>query len=223
MLQKHIFEPYQPDVFMMAWMDNTGRHLDPRITENPHGHPGYDLASPKVDPEYARWVVDTIKPIDMHLDHYYLHDDRFSRMVENLSRFHHPWPHHRPKGTMSLNWSRSVVMRMKSRWESSQGWKYDRVICTRWDIMHSCPINLDDLDPTVVSLPNVHGPEVTSDVWAFGPSHHLDAWGEQFDHIQELVDAGSFNLGTHEWMKAWFLHRDIPWQNRDDLGLWTVR
>ena len=222
-LRRHVIEPYQPDVFAMAWMDHMGNHLSPPDTANPHQHPGFSTDSPPVPISYVRSVMDVLQPLDMHLDHYHLHDARFNEMVTELSAHHHPWPHHRPKGTLSLNWIRHANVEMKRKQEQRQGWCYDRVICTRWDIDHSVPLQLEQHDPNVMSLVNVHGPDVTSDIWASGPSHHMDTWADQINHIDELVETGTFSLGTHEWMKAWFIHRGIPWQNRDDLGVWTRR
>lgn len=222
-IYSHIIQPYSPDVFAMAWMDNFGNYLHPPDTENPKTHPGFLTESPAVPTSYITSVLNVLNPIDIHLDHYSLHDARFEQMIKSLENFHHPWPHHRPKGTISLNYIRKIVIELKALQERRQGWKYDRVICTRWDIDHPIPIDLTQHDPLVLTLPNSHGPEVVGDIWASGPSELINKWGEQFDGIQKLVSAGTFSLGPHEWMKAWLEYQQIPWQNRDDLGVWIRR
>lgn len=223
-LRRNVIDIYQPDVFAMAWMDSMGTHLSPLDSKDPHQHPGFKIGD-AVSTAYLRTVIDRINPIDMHLDHYHLHDERFGKMVEELSAFHHPWPHHRPRGTLSLNWIRHVNLEMRRKQEERQGWTYDRVICTRWDINHPIPIRLEMHDPALMTLTNVHGPDVTSDVWAAGPGYLMDAWADMIkpQPIQHLIERGTFSLGTHEWMKAWFMHRGINWQNRDDLGVYTLR
>jgi hypothetical protein len=222
-LFKHIIKPYKPDVFMMAWVDSMGFHQHPRESVDSHNHPGYNLLSPPVTTDYITWVLSLLRPIDVQLDHYYFYDQRFADMITKYNEFHHPSPHHRPRGTLSLNFTRHLVMAMKKNYEMNNNFKYDRVICTRYDIDHTMPVDLQMHNANLITLPNLHGYNVTSDVWASGPSHLLDAWGEQINGIEELIDAGTFNLGTHEWMKAWFEHKQIPWQNRNDLGIYTRR
>jgi len=222
-LKHHLLDPYKPDVFAMAWVDSVGTHLHPVQSTDPHKHPAFDQSAPRVGMDAIRSVIDRMDPVDIHLDHYWAHDRRFEAMVEHYSGYHHHWPHHRPKGAISLNWARSVTMNMKLRHEQALGFRYDRVICTRWDIMYPHHVDLSIHDANAITLTNMHGPEVTSDIWASGPSHLMDGWSEQIHHIDELVQAGTFNLGTHEWMKAWLIHRGIPWQNRDDLGVWIHR
>lgn len=222
-LKSNLIDVYNPDIFIMAWIDNFGYHIHPTETTNPKTHPGFAIDSPPVPSSYVQEMLKLLNPLDIHLDHYYLHDANFQMMLNQLEAYHHPWEHHRPKGTLSLNFTRKIVMTMKQRQEQMQGYRYDRVICTRWDIDHAARINLESHDPNVITLPNVHGPDVTSDVWAAGPSHLLDAWAEQFNCIDELVKINQFSLGTHEWMKSWFSYKQIPWQNRDDLGVYTRR
>lgn len=219
----NIINPYKPDIFMMAWVDSMGLHQHPATSHDPKNHPGFDLKSPQVNSNYLVWALASLAPVDAHFDHYYLYDQHFANMVEKYKEFHHPSQHHRPRGTLSLNYSRQIVMAMKQNHERNYNFKYDRVICTRYDVDHPKKILLEQLDPNVVTLPNIHGPHVTSDVWACGSSDHMNAWGEQISGIQELIEQKKFSLGTHEWMKAWFEYKNIPWQNADDLGIYTRR
>lgn len=222
-LLANIIQPYQPDIFAMAWMDSFGHYLHPPDTDNPKSHPGFVVDNNSVQADYLTQVLNVLNPVDIHLDHYFLHDSTFAEMINRLQDYHHPWPHHRPKGTLSLNYIRKIVISMKRKQEEKQGFQYDRVICTRWDIEHPVYIDLTQHDPNLLVLPNSHGPNVTGDIWASGSSDLIDIWGQQFDGIQQLVNNGTFSLGPHEWMKSWLAYKNVPWQNRDDLGVWIRR
>lgn len=222
-LWHNLLEPYKADVFAMLWLDSIGTHVDPTQSSEPLRHPGFDQQAPRVSMDSVRSVLDRLAPKDVHLDHYWAHDRRFGAITEHYAAYNHPWPHHRPKPTISMNWARSVTMNMKSRYEQEGQFTYDRVICTRWDIMYPHYVDLGAHDPSVITLPNFHGLDVTSDVWASGPSRLMDAWGEQIHHIDDLIREDMFSLGPHEWMKAWLAYRGVPWQNRDDLGIWVHR
>jgi hypothetical protein len=107
--------------------------------------------------------------------------------------------------------------------ELRRGYRYDRIICTRWDIAYSKTIDLNMLDQSVVSTDGMYGSDVISDAWTCGPSWAMDAWSKQFCDIPELVSRGTMNLGPHEWLKAHFGYHEIPWVARPDVGIWIRR
>lgn len=222
-LAENILAPYSPDIFAMAWGDSMGDHLHPPNTQNPTTHPGYLLESPPVSGDYLAWAMSSLRAIDLHLDHYYLHDARFQGMLDRFMPWNHPWEHHRPKGTISLNWTRYAVHRMRQEHQRRTGTTYDLVISTRWDLMHGSRPDLCAMDHGGLNLPNMYGHDVPGDIWAAGPAWAMDTWADQINGMEELAQAGTLNLGPHEWMRAWLQHREIPWKARDDLNMWLVR
>ena len=199
-----------------------GNWLPRSSTPDPRNHPGFNIGSPAPSPAYVRAIMDNLKPVDIHLDHYYLHDERFQYIMAQLNDFHHPEATHAPKSAISMNWTRHVAISMKQLHEHRLGQKYDRVICTRWDIDHTLPINITQFDPNVLTFAKGGG-DHPGDTWACGTSDLMDAWGAQFDGIPELVANRTMNLGPHEWQTAWFDHKQIPWANRADIGASVLR
>lgn len=221
-LLKHILEPYQPDVFAQAWVDSMGYWQPRHVLPDPFNHPGFRLDSPAVDPAYVRRVQELLKPVDIQLDHYYLHDDRFQHMADQLKEFKNWEATNAPKSTLSMNWTRAVSISMKQIHEMRIAQRYDRVIVTRWDIDHVKPVNIAEFDPSVITFMKGGG-DHPGDTWACSTSDLMDQWGAQFGGIPELVANKTMDLGPHEWQTAWFNHRNIPWINRDDLGTLVLR
>lgn len=221
-LRQHIIEPYQPDVFAQAWVDTMGFWLPRTSTPDPRNHPGFRLDSPPVDPLYIRQVLEVLKPKDVQLDHYYLHDSRFQTIMSHLGNFHNREETHAPKSALSMNWIRGVAISMKQLHELRNDWVYDQVIVTRWDINHTIPVPIKEFDPNIITFMK-GGADHPGDTWACGPSHLMDQWGAQFEGIPELVANGTMDLGPHDWQEAWFKLKQIPWINRDDLGTNVLR
>lgn len=222
-IKERIIDPYQPDVFAASWMDSMGIFQHPEATENPRNHPGYNLNSASVSIDYVNSVLDRIKPVDLHLDHYYLHNKKFDQMLIDLDAWHHPSIHHRPKGALSSAYMRGVSVALKREHEKRQGIKYDRVITTRWDININSPIEIAEFDPNLLTVPNWFGPDVLTDVLACSSSELMDVWCSQFDNIQALVDVGTFNLGPHEWTKAWCEYNNLKWQGLSSIDVTAIR
>lgn len=222
-LKNNVLDPLQPDVFAHAWVDSTGYFLHPHVTPDPINHPGFDVSSPKPSMEYIKSVIDRVNPVDIHLDHYYLHDKRFADMVEKYDAYKNYNPAHRPKGTISLNYARSCAIAMKRQYELIHQFKYDRVIVTRWDIQHTTPFDLSTYDPNVLAVSNIHQvDDLIGDIFNISGSDIIDTFGEQVEGIDKLVEAGRFNLGAHEWMREWIEYNNIPWEFRN-MGIWTDR
>ena len=223
-LLNNIINVLNPDVFMQSWVDSTGSFLHPHVTLDPFNHPGYDQTSPKPSVEYIKSVIDRLNPVDVHLDHYYLHDQRFGDMVEKYSQYKNHNPAHRPKGTISLNWARYVSISMKRNYEQTNQFKYDYVLVTRYDNQHTIPLILENFNPNILAVSNIHQvDDLIGDMCNLGSSDIVDTWSEQINGIDKLVEAGTFNLGAHEWMRAWLDYNNISWEYRGDLGVWTDR
>jgi len=210
-------------IFLQAWTDSMGVFEHPTLAENPLTHPGFNTNSSGVSREFLHAVCDKLQPRLVYFDHYALHDDRFTAMVNSLEAWHHPSKSHRPKGTLSQVWARCASLALARQWEVKRSNPFDRIICTRWDIGYQKPIDLNGLDPTHVTMDGMYGPDIISDAWACGPSAAMSLWGQQFSAIDDLTAAGSMNLGPHEWLRAHFDQFGITWTNRSDLGIWIRR
>ena len=210
-------------VFAQAWVDSMGYFQHPESAANPLSHPGYDLDSNTVNGAWLQQTLAKLNPTQVHLDNYHLHDDRFSKMVEDLKPFHHPSPSHRPKGTLSQVWARSASLSLAQAYQEHIGFSFDRIVCTRYDIGYQHVVDLDTLDPDIISLDGMYGPDVISDAWASGPSSAMSKWSQQFSAINALVANQTMNIGPHEWLRAHFDNLQIPWINRTDVGVWIKR
>jgi len=211
------------EIFAMSWADSMGNFQHPDLASSPRTHPGYDPQSSEVSLTWLQLMLDRLRPTRIHLDNYYIHDLKFTQMVENLQQFNHPNSSHRPKGTLGQVWGRCASLAMAADYEQRCGQKFDRIVCTRWDIGYSEIIDLSRLDPQVVSMDGMYGPQVISDAWACGPSAAMSAWGQQFNSVPLLVANQTMSFGPHEWLQAHFDLKSIPWSNRPDLGIWIRR
>lgn len=221
-LKNHVLDIYHPDIFTSAWTDTMGFWQPRDQTPDAFNHPGYYLESPAVPQEYIDTVFNVLRPKYMYIDSYTNLDANFQGLMEQLKDFHNNDPNHAPKSCLSMNFIRQQAIQLKRRYEIENNFVYDHVIVTRWDINHSLPIDLNKFDPDVITFEKGGG-DHPGDTWAAGPSALLDLWGEQFNGIQELVDAKTMSLGPHEWQTAWFNHKKIPWVNRTDIGTHFIR
>ena len=217
-LKDNLIDHWQPDVFGFAWNDSMGNYLAPLHTQHPELHPGYSLDSGPVSAEYIENVKRQLSPKSLILENYMDHDANHQAMIDSwrwvTTYLDVAAGGHRPKGCLGMNWARSRVIKAKREYEQLQGWKYDWVIVTRWDVYNTRPITFHDLDDSMLNAAggrNWH----PWDYWTAGPSDQIDAWGEQWDGMQELMDAGKFNSSPHQWQTAWFEHRKIPWRSCD--------
>lgn len=223
-LQANLIEPNRiTDVFAASWTDSMGYFQHPEHSENHKHHPGYDSSSERPSLEYMNWVLDVLKPRAHGFHDFAEQEVQFDRMIRDLERWHHPSIHHRPKGTLGQVWGRCASIALKQWYEQRHGFKYDHVVVTRWDIAHSKPIIIGNLPGSIMVTDGMYGPDVISDAWACGPGELVDAWGQQFARISDLVGLGTMNLGPHEWLKAHFELMEIPWVARPDVGIWIRR
>jgi hypothetical protein len=222
-LQRNLIDIYKPDIFAAAWMDNTGDWLPRTHTPDPVNHPGFRLDTPQVSNAYVSSVIQTLNPKDLHLDHYWLHDQNLQHITDQYIRFNPPDPNHAPKSALSMNYIRFVSIASKWVQEQRQGWKYDCVINTRWDVDHKSPIDLSKLDLSKIETCRGGSDDHPGDIWAASNSGNMDIWGNQWVGIQELVDANTFSLGPHQWQTAWLKHKNITWTNRTDLDISVLR
>jgi hypothetical protein len=208
-LKSNLLDRYNVDVFGAAWTDNTGAFIQPENSENPRNHAGFDTSTLPVDDDYISAVKDKLKPINLHLDQYYKHDLKFQEIVDTVySKKPHSYVPHRPKGTLSLNYIKWMSIKIKKDYEIKNNFVYDRVICTRWDINHVRPVELEKYDSNALTINDRYNP-VPDDLWGCGSSAVLDIWGDQYNGLYEVENLPEFYIAPHEWMKTWLEYKNV--------------
>ena len=222
--KKNLIDVLNPDVFAFAWTDSMGYYLSPGESPDHENHPGY-APSNSVPNDYLTSVHQRLNPKVFFLDRYENHDAHFQSLVDNwrytTDYLLVPAGCHRPKGCLSMVWSRSQIIKAMKKYEHDHGFKYDLVIVTRYDVYHSATVTTCRLNLDIV---NAHGGSNWHpwDYWTAGPSDAIGIWGQQWDGMQELIDARKFSTGPHQWQTAWFEHKNIQWQSVE-LGTGIAR
>lgn len=223
-LRDHLMVPNGiHDVFAASWTDSMGHFQHPESCPNPRHHPGYDAASSAPAADYIATVESRLRPVNTNFQAFGAIEPRLAQMVEGLQRWHHPSVHHRPRGTLGQVHGRCTSIQLKRQHEREQGFTYDRVVVTRWDVDHPRPVVIRDLPDQVLTMDGMYGSNVISDAWACGPSRLADLWARQMDDIPFLIQEGTMSLGPHEWLRAHFDRHGIPWHNHPGLGVYIRR
>ncbi len=214
-IKQNLIDVLDPDVFAFAWTDSMGHYLSPGETPDHENHPGYRLDN-TVSDEYIESVKQRLKPKMFMLAQYSKLDDHFQQLVDGwrhtTNYLQVPAGNHRPKGCLSMVWSRSQIIKAVRDHERANNIVYDLVIVTRYDVYHNFPINLSLINPNII---NAHGGGNWHpwDYWTAGPSELIGLWGQQWDGMNQLIAINKFNTGPHQWQTAWFEHKNIPWQS----------
>jgi hypothetical protein len=211
-LQENLIRPNNiTDVFMTTWTDSMGFFQHPEQSVNPKTHRGYDKNSAIPTQDYIMTVLSRLNPQMAELPAFHAHEKKFDAMLTELSAWHHPSQHHRPKGTLGQVWGRCNSLRMKKTYEDQNRFRFDAVVVTRYDINYNSPIELQMLPKDCIVSDGMYGEDVVSDAWCCGPSDLCDKWAQQLVDIPRLVNNHTMNLGPHEWLKSHFSLNNIPW------------
>lgn len=219
-LKVNLLDRYDVDIFASAWIDSTGDFYPIEWVEDTYNNNGYAPGTQPVTTEYIQTVIEKLKPKDIHLDHYWLHEDRFAQIVKDVYRYRPGTDFkHKPKVPLSMNWQRYVAVKLKQQAEVRQGWKYDIAISTRYDIEYTKPMILEELDLNLLTVPNRFTHVGTDDIWGVGPNHVIDTWADQINHIEALAVRNDFYLQVHQWLFQWLEFNNIKWQDSGNLGI----
>lgn len=221
-LKEHLLDRYDVDVFASAWLDSTGDFHPIEWEATPQLNAGWAPGTTNVPIEYVQTVLDRLKPKDVHFDQYWLHEHQFSKIVEDVYKDRPGTDfEHRPKSSLSQNFQRHIAISLKRQQELRQGWNYDAVICTRYDIEYTKPIVIEDWDLNVLTVPNRFTFIGTDDIWGLASSQIMDVWGDQINNIDALRDRSDFYLQVHQWLFQWLEYKNIKWQDTsmNNLGI----
>jgi len=211
-LQQNLLLPNNiTDVFMTGWTDSMGFFQHPEHSINPKSHRGYDTNSLPPSPDFIISVLNRLNPQIVELPAFEAYENKFDSMLSDLSKWHHPSQHHRPKGTLAQVWGRCNSIRLKKEFEEQNRFQFDGVVVTRYDILYHNIINLSQLPQNIMVTDGMFGSEVISDAWCFGPSSLINKWGQQLIDISKLIENQTMSLGPHEWLMAHYNLRSIPW------------
>lgn len=211
-LKRNLIDVCQPDVFAFAWSDSFGRHLHKHDKTHASHTLGYDPLSPPVPDHYIDSVCRRLNPrrfaVRDSLDFYPLFDQLIedNRDVEPTG-----WDWHRPRAKFQMLYARQEVCRLKQAHEQSCGFVYDRVIYTRWDIVHEEQIpSWAFYDPRVL-MPYRYAYLGPSDIWAAGNSRDMDIWCSLLEHLPEIKTREGFTTHQHLWIKDQLNHFGIDY------------
>jgi len=217
--KKYLIDPIKPDVFAFAWGDSLGHHVPAHHTSDNWTHPGYNLESPEVTQELIDNVYTRLLPKKLIIENFCDYESMFSNIIDNpkYANAINDDVIKRPKGILSMVWSRCKAINAKREYEKANNFVYDLVIVTRWDVGYKREIKLttDFIDPRIINA--VGGPHNRPwDWWTIGPSYLIDKFGDQWDGIDELTSVNKFLCEPHLWQKAWFEHKNIPWRGMEN-------
>lgn len=187
----------------------------PEQSANPKSHRGYDTNSSSPSDDFVTSVKNRLNPQQVDLPRFDAYEKQFDSILTDLSAWHHPSQHHRPKGTLGQVWGRCNSIRLKKEFEQKNSFQFDGVVVTRYDIMYHYPIYLSKMPQDNIVSDGMYGPEVISDAWCYGPSDLIDKWAQQMSDIEKLVENQTMSLGPHEWLMAHFNLNAIPWIAHD--------
>lgn len=213
-MKSNLLDKLQPDTFAFTWLDSMGNYLAPHYSTDNLTNPGYDYRQDPVDPKLLQSVTDMFRPRIFLREHYSKHDKTFQSMVDSFVTKGKHLPqddaHHRPKGALSMVWSRSFIMNAWAYHARLNKLQYDAVIVTRWDVFYRQPIELEQLD---LALVHAHGPRNHHpyDYFTVGNQHNMQLWAKQWQGMHKLIALDQFTTNVHQWQVNWFKYNDIPW------------
>lgn len=211
-LKRHVIDPYQPDVFGFAWGDTFGDFMHARDKSHASFRLGYDPSSAQIDPSYAETVVKRLVPKSMEI-----HDPReIDLLLEGLVDRHRDvepdWEWHRPKSKYQMMYGRARCNQLRQEYEAAMGISYEKIIFTRWDIVHENALPTWTTWDTRLLLPMRYayggGP---SDIWAVGTGTQIDCFANLLDNIDTLKQTPGFKSDPHHWLRDNLAHTNTEW------------
>ena len=202
-LYQHIVSVYQPDVFAHAWNESFGNFSHPYNVHDPDFKLGYSRTSPAVPPEFVAGMVSRLKPKCIKLENLFSHHDTFDLMLQELAPYRDSYVYSRPRSLLSSVYSRIQCIALKQAYESKYNFKYDAVVCTRWDVLYNSSINLSVPVDRQLLVDNNHSYDGPADIWFYGNSSTIDSLRDQFVGIPMLVSHGNMTLHPHKWLHNW--------------------
>jgi hypothetical protein len=210
-LRRNLLDDYQPDIFGMAWSDSMGHATHARDKSDPNFEIGYDPAHAPVTDRYIDSVCQRLNPRMLKMLDPASMRDRFARLCDEHRNLEPEYWLHRSIAKYQMLTAREVVINIKQDYERANGFVYDRVIYTRWDIVHEQRLaNWILTDPRII-MSNRYTYGGPSDQWASGSSAQMDIWCSLLKHLPEVKHRPDFKTHPHTWIKDQLDHFGIEY------------
>lgn len=215
-LYEKILKPYNPDIFAMTWTDSFGKRSELHSTSN---QSGIDNSSAPPSVNYIFETLQKLNPVRIHLDTLEAHEPRFETMYQKFKPWHLAKTTHKPKSMFGMNWGRHCVIKIKSEQEKLQGWKYDLVIATRWDMkfLDIPPLETLDRNKIIMHRVDINNHILFSDYWVSGSSYLMDIWGDQFNNIEGFAKLGYRIICPHIFAQNWLEWNKIDFEYNENI------
>jgi hypothetical protein len=200
-LRKHIIERFNPDIFALSWSDSFGLYQHKLDQRDPSFALGYDPKSPQVPPGYIEDVQRRMNPIVLRVVDPIKLTALLDYLIKKYAKVESLYDFHRPRSKYQMMWARSQCMALKREYEAKQGFTYDRVIYTRWDILHENTIPDAAFTDERLVIPRTYTYNGPGDIWLSGSSWQLDAFGNMLDDIDTVMKTAGFHTNPHEWLR----------------------
>jgi hypothetical protein len=214
-LKRNVIDQHNPDIFAHAWTESFGIHQHIFDKNHPSFRLGYDPSSSPLPKFYVDNVAKRLNPKVFMTENQNDINPMIDGLIQKYAAYNHPWEWYRPKLPFCQAYSRGKVMAQKSDYEQKNRFIYDKVIFTRWDIVHERYIPDTAFNSENLILPNRYAYNGLCDMWAIGSSHQLDTYAAMLDDIEQVKDSPDFNTGIHIWVKCHLDYHKVPYQQVD--------
>jgi len=177
-IKKNLIDTYDADVFISTWSNSN------KIQKS-------NLAGGSVDDDSTiDEIINLYNPITIEVDKY---EDE---LVEKFHRMIQPFKSKAPFETKPLSvfmmWYKIMkVNQLKSRYEQTNGFKYDTVIRSRFDLNIDSQIEIIDAQPNELYIPKGWDWKMGyNDLFALGNSQSMDYYCDMFNNLLPMLDSG---------------------------------
>jgi hypothetical protein len=214
-LKNHIIDVLNPDIFGFMWSDTFGFYKHVYDTEHPTSKLGYDPSSPALPDEFIRSVINRLQPTKFQLMDPNDISDELDYLTNKHSDVRSPWIYHRERPKYQSYWSRTAAWRLKRQYEKQEGFIYDRVILSRWDVDQTGPIDFQSYPMDRLVLPSAYTYGALCDFWVMGPSPLMDIFCNALTTIDLTKKTPGFHTNPHEWTKSHLDYYKVPYTIAD--------
>lgn len=212
LLKKNVIDIHKPDVFGFAWSESFGMFMHVFDKNHPSWNLGYNPNSTALPKEYPATVASKLNPkILRTLDQNTL-NNHFEQMAEQYKPWKHCWEWTRPKSTFQMLYAKQQCIYLKQHYERVHEFKYDKVIFTRWDVVHEATIPQAALESNNLVIPTKYSYYGPCDVWGIGSSEQIDVFASLYDCINEVMHVPGFTTHSHQWLHNQLTYYGVPYE-----------
>jgi hypothetical protein len=211
-LRRHVVDRWQPDIFGFTWTDSFGEYMH-RFSDAKHAsqYLGYDPGSPPVPLDMPAGIARMIGARAVATrDGRHMAGD-VDQLLRDYAQFERAWPYHRPRGKYQMMLGRRECVRLKQAQEQAQGWTYDRVIFSRWDVAYDLALPDDIMQRPELVMPWRYSYDGPCDIWAVGNSAQIDAYAGMIDALPAVCQTAGFTTHPHQWLRDNLNHHCVAW------------